>query len=46
LKRYKKALSHISKCGQYDNTVKPVLRGHLRDKKWPYKTGDLFKEVH
>jgi hypothetical protein len=27
-------------------TVKPVLRGHHRDKeKWPYKTGDLLKEV-
>jgi hypothetical protein len=27
-------------------TVGPVLRGHLRDKeKWPYKTGDLLKEV-
>ena len=27
-------------------TVKPVLRGHLWDKKkWSYKTGDLFKEV-
>ena len=30
----------------YNNTVKPVLRGHLQDKrKWPYKTGDLLKEV-
>jgi hypothetical protein len=28
------------------NTVKPVLRGHPWDKeKWPYKTGDLLKEV-
>ena len=28
------------------NTVKPVLRGHLWNKeKWPYKTGDLLKEV-
>jgi hypothetical protein len=28
------------------HTVKPVLRGHLWDKKkWSYKTGDLFKEV-
>jgi hypothetical protein len=28
------------------NTVKPVLRGHLWGKeKWPYKTGDLLKEV-
>jgi hypothetical protein len=29
------------------NTVKPVLRGHLwdKEKKWPYKTGDLLKEV-
>ena len=27
-------------------TVKPVLRGHIWDKeKWPYKTGDLLKEV-
>jgi hypothetical protein len=27
--------------------VKPVLRGHLGDKeKWPYKTGDLLKEVY
>ena len=27
-------------------TVKPVLRGHIRDKKkWSYKTGDLLKEV-
>ena len=25
--------------------VKPVLRGHLWDKKWPYKTGGLLKEV-
>ena len=25
---------------------KPVLRGHLWDKeKWPYKTGDLLKDV-
>ena len=28
------------------NTVKPVLRGHLWDKKkWPYKTEDLLKKV-
>jgi len=28
------------------NVVKPVLGGHLWDKKkWPYKTGDLIKEV-
>jgi hypothetical protein len=28
------------------NTVKPVLKGHIWDKeKWPYKTGDLLKEV-
>ena len=28
------------------DTVKPVLRGHLgAKKKWPYKTGDLLKEV-
>jgi len=28
------------------NTVKPVLRGHIgTKKKWPYKTGDLLKEV-
>jgi hypothetical protein len=27
-------------------TVKPVLRGHLWDKKkWPYKTGDFLKNV-
>jgi hypothetical protein len=27
-------------------TVKHVLRGHFWDKeKWPYKTGDLLKEV-
>ena len=27
-------------------TAKPVSRGHLCDKKmWPYKTGDLLKEV-
>ena len=28
-------------------TVKSVLRGHLWDKeqKWPFKTGDLLKEV-
>jgi hypothetical protein len=27
-------------------TIKPVLRGHLWEKKkWPYKTGDLLKEV-
>jgi len=27
-------------------TVKPVLRGRLWDKvMWPYKTGDLLKEV-
>ena len=27
-------------------TVKPVLRGDLWDKEmWPYKTGDLLKEV-
>jgi hypothetical protein len=26
-------------------TVKPVLRGHLWEKKkWPYKTGDLLKK--
>ena len=26
-----------------DSTVKPVLRGHFREKekKWSYKTGDL-----
>jgi hypothetical protein len=30
----------------FNNAVKPVLRGHLWDKKrWPYKTGDLLKEV-
>jgi hypothetical protein len=28
------------------HTFKPVLRGHLRGKKkWPFKTGDLLKEV-
>jgi hypothetical protein len=28
------------------HTVKPVLRGHLEDKKkWPYKTGDILLEV-
>jgi hypothetical protein len=28
------------------DTVKPVLRGHLWDKeKYPFKTGDLLKEV-
>jgi hypothetical protein len=28
------------------NTVKPVLRGHLWNKeKWPYKICDLLKEV-
>ena len=27
-------------------TFKPVLRGHFWTKKtWPYKTGDLLKEV-
>ena len=27
-------------------TVTPVFRGHLWDtEKWPYKTGDLLKEV-
>jgi hypothetical protein len=27
-------------------TVKPVLRGHLWDKKkWSFKTGDILKEV-
>jgi hypothetical protein len=28
-------------------TVKPVLRGHIweKEKKCPYKTGDLLKEV-
>ena len=27
-------------------TVKPVLVGHLWEEKgWPYKTGDLLKEV-
>jgi len=27
-------------------TVKPVLRGHSwTKKKWPYKTGDLLKEI-
>ena len=31
---------------KYINRVKPVLRGHLWDtKKWPYKSGDLLKEV-
>ena len=30
----------------YTSTVKPVLRGHLQEKeKWPYKAGDLLKEV-
>ena len=30
-----------------ETVVKPVLRGHLWDKErvWPYKTGDLLKEV-
>ena len=33
-------------CEVRYNTVKPVLRGHLWDKKkWPYNTGDLLKEV-
>jgi hypothetical protein len=27
------------------STVKPGLRGHLGDKKWSYKTGDILKEV-
>jgi hypothetical protein len=28
------------------HTIKPVLRGHLREKeKFPYKTSDLFNEV-
>jgi len=32
--------------GEKIYTVKPVLRGHLRDKvKWPYKTGDILKYV-
>jgi hypothetical protein len=32
--------------GFFITTVKPVLRGHLwYKKKWPYKTGDLLKEV-
>jgi hypothetical protein len=28
-------------------TVKPVLRGHhwIKEKEWPFKTGDLLKEV-
>ena len=38
----------IQDCVEVYNkyTVKPALRGHLWDKKnWPYKTGDLLKEV-
>jgi hypothetical protein len=42
------------KCREYERkqfvniyTVKPVKRGDLWDKqKWPYKTGDLLREVN
>ena len=30
---------------EISSTVKPVLRGHLWVKKWPFKTGDLLREV-
>jgi hypothetical protein len=31
---------------EFGITVKPVLRGHHWDReKWPFKTGDLLKEV-
>ena len=51
-KQFYVLLIFILEVEQKRNTVKPVLRGHLWDKvifstkiKWPYKTGDLLKEV-
>ena len=39
-------MNYQTKYGKQYTTVKPVLRGHLWDKeKWPYKSGDLLKEV-
>ena len=38
--------SVLSTPSKIQYTVKPVSRGHLRDKKkWPYKTGYLLKDV-
>jgi hypothetical protein len=30
----------------FPDTVKPVLKGHLWEgKKWPYKTGELIRQI-
>jgi len=45
--RYESIRTHRRYMFSLLTTAKPVLRGYLWDKKkWPYKTGDLLKEVH
>jgi hypothetical protein len=42
-KKIMPVIIHLFK--EISTTVKPVLRGHLWVKRWPFKTGDLLREV-
>ena len=35
--------AHLIRDLRFHYTVKPVLSGHLCDKNWHYKTGDILK---